>query len=670
MEMAKLEIPKKDVTEDECLVDSDDDFQDPPPKKINERSKKKQKVNSSTPVAKEPAGKKQVNIGDAHTQTRTLPHRAAKAAVMKTPVFKPIPTRQASSSKIKEEKKNSYGYFSSDTEVEAQQIDYTGVETSPQQFSPIVDQNLDENQDGTKGCTDLHPDKTNIQIDSQYLIPDELLQSINLDYNLSEKIVHHDDRITDEKLDDTNLSDSQFTIPDELLLSLKAYRRESTMRHPLATSEEEQIDEYFNNKKSKSVVQEHCQKNKEKVGSSSKADMHGEVDVVLPDSQDTILDDLLPTLNVYSSKSIIVHPSANREIQTPIAKLRIRRPFKFKESTYTMKFGSAAESSEGHILIFLQKHPFVYHPIDGIVDTKIVNKFRDWISEDLLKVHAKRKENADHYKRGKSTIPMMHFRIETVEDKNWFYIMGFPDQSWTDSHIDVCFYYLRKKLKYDPNRSYKFSTVDCNFMNIISSFHDVYFGDAENLMAGGHVAYVNEYINGFRMHAAVPWHTVEDIYILVNIKEKHHWVLAILSFSERCIFLYDSYESSEHYSAILDVIEKLAAIIPLCLEHCDFYVKKGIHVENHPRYKDKDSSDMFDVLFQENLPQQPSGSLDCGVYMVTYAECLSYGHKILATELDPNTLRTRYAATLWDYGTIKQELNTHGDVEAPLRPLK
>ncbi|KAF3642570.1 hypothetical protein FXO38_21042, partial [Capsicum annuum] len=209
---------------------------------------------------------------------------------------------------------------------------------------------------------------------------------------------------------------------------------------------------------------------------------------------------------------------------------------------------------------------------------------------------------------------MMHFRIETVEDKNWFYTMGFSDQSWTDSHIDVCFYYLRKKSKYDPNRSYKFNTVDCNFMNIIRSVHDVYSADAENLTAGGH--------------------------------EKHHWVLAILSFSERCIFLYDSYESSGHYSTVPDVIEKFAVIIPLCLEHYDFYVKKGIHVENHPRYKDKDSSAMFDVLFQESLPQQPSESLDCGIYMVTYAECLSYGHKILANKFNPNALRTRYVALL------------------------
>ncbi|PHU25343.1 hypothetical protein BC332_03675 [Capsicum chinense] len=218
------------------------------------------------------------------------------------------------------------------------------------------------------------------------------------------------------------------------------------------------------------------------------------------------------------------------------------------------------------------------------------------------------------------------------------------------NHTDVCFYYLRKKSKYDPNRSYKFSTVDWNFMNIIRYVHDVYSADAENLTAGGHVAHLNEYINEFHLHAVVPWHTVEDIYIPVNIKEKYHWVLAILSFSERCIFLYDSYESSGHYSVVLDAIEKLAAVIPLCLEHCDFYVKKGIHVENHPRYKDKDSSDMFDVLFQEKY--------------------LSYGHKILGNYFGPNALRTRYAALLWDYGIRKQGVNAHSDVEAPLRPLK
>ncbi|PHT38002.1 hypothetical protein CQW23_21575 [Capsicum baccatum] len=216
-----------------------------------------------------------------------------------------------------------------DKDPEVQQMDYASAETSPQRFNPTVVQNLGENQD----------DKTNIEIDSQHLIPDELLQSINLDYNLSEKIVHHDGRITDEKMDEINLSDLQFIIPDELLPSLNAYQRESITTHPSATHEEEPSDEHFNDKKSEFVVQVHCQQ------------------------------------------------------------------------------------------------------------------------------------------------------------------------------IDVFFYYLRKNSKYDPNRSYKFSTVDCNFMNIFRSIHDIYSVDDPNLAAERREAHLNEYINGFRMDATVPWHILENIYI-------------------------------------------------------------------------------------------------------------------------------------------------------------
>ncbi|PHU00872.1 hypothetical protein BC332_30659 [Capsicum chinense] len=187
-------------------------------------------------------------------------------------------------------------------------------------------------------------------------------------------------------------------------------------------------------------------------------------------------------------------------------------------------------------------------------------------------------------------------------------------------HIDVCLYYLRKKSKYgqhnsyknEPNKSYKYSTVDCNFMNVIRSLNDVYSMDHQNLTAGGQEHHIIEYINGFRMHATVPWHTVEDIFIPVNIKEKYHWVLAVLSFSERDMFLYDSYEFSGHYATVLAEIEKI-----------------------NPRYKDKESTDIFNILFEDDLPQQLSGSLDYGVFMIMYAECLSYSHKVIATEFDP-----------------------------------
>ncbi|PHU20142.1 hypothetical protein BC332_11293 [Capsicum chinense] len=236
-----------------------------------------------------------------------------------------------------------------------------------------------------------------------------------------------------------------------------------------------------------------------------------------------------------------------------------------------------------------------------------------------------------------------------------------------DVQIDVCFYYLRKKSKYEPNNSYKYSTLDCNFMNIIWFVMNVYSVDDSNLNAEGQKAHLNECINEFHMHTVVPWHTVVDIYISMNIKEKSHWVLSILSFSERCIFLYDS---SGHYTAVLAEIKKLAEIIPLFLQTCNFYEKKGIDFQKHQRYKDKDFLDLFDMIFEDNLPQQPSGSLDYGLYMITYVECLSYDPRVSSIEFNPNTLCTRYIALLWDYGMRKQEANAHTDFEAPLRPVR
>ncbi|PHT93297.1 hypothetical protein T459_01179 [Capsicum annuum] len=608
-EAGKIANTKEGARQHERSVDSDDDFQDPLPRKINVHSKKKHKVDSSTPVAKKPLRKKQVN---EHTQTRTPAPRAAKGDGVKTPVFKLIPTRQASSSKMKKEKQKARVIFfqvqyksdihveeaavskpeshvekeafiskkdfdafrnevrrefkgirglmrrkfkkmkkafaqskdqvidieanksnvdeggleqsrqhfspdvvqssdniSNDKDPDLQNMDYVGTERSPQRLSSKVDQELKTNLLGKKGCTDLHSKKMNVEIDSQQLIPDELLQSINLDYLHSEKVVQHDCRISDEKIDKIILSDSQFTIPNEMLPSLNAYQIQSIIIHSSANHQEEHkiLDaktsrlllkimlKGITNLSSNSLVNTEVELAKEEqvrtppniqeVTNDEQRD-----EQLWPDSQNTISDEFLPSLNVYDQKTIMIYPSANREVNTPIPKLRIRRPSKFKESPYTKKFSSTA----------------------------------------------------------------------------------------------------------------------------------------------------------------VPWHTVEDIFIPVNIKEKYHWVLAVLSFSERCTFLYNSYESSGHYTLVLAEIEKIAMIIPLCLQACDFYVKKGIDLQNHPRYKDKESSNMFDVLVEDDLPQQPSGSLDCGVFMIMYAECLSYGHKVIATEFDPNALRTRYSTFvgLWD----------------------
>ncbi|KAF3682730.1 hypothetical protein FXO38_01132 [Capsicum annuum] len=165
--------------------------------------------------------------------------------------------------------------------------------------------------------------------------------------------------------------------------------------------------------------------------------------------------------------------------------------------------------------------------------------------------------------------------------------------------IDVCLYYLRKKSKYEPNSSYMYSTVDCNFMNIVRAVYSI---DDSTLNAGGKKYHLNEYISEFHMHGAVPWHTVDHIFIPININSKHHWVLAVLSFNSRCIYVYDSLSSADHDSAVLAEVEKLAEVIPYCLLACKFYEKKGIDIDNHPNYKLNDKHDLFDVYIVEDLP--------------------------------------------------------------------
>ncbi|KAM3291487.1 hypothetical protein P3S67_019776 [Capsicum chacoense] len=219
--------------------------------------------------------------------------------------------------------------------------------------------------------------------------------------------------------------------------------------------------------------------------------------------------------------------------------------------------------------------------------------------------------------------------------------MGTPSQTWSDEQIDVCLYYLRKKSKYDINISYKFSTIDCNFMNIVTTVFDVYKLDDATLNVGGKKYHLNEYVSGFRMHATVPW----------------------------CIYIYDSLSAAGHDAAVLTEIEKLAKVIPICLIECKFYENKGIDIDNHSNYKLNDKIDPFRVSIVENVPQQPSGSLNCGLYMVTYAECLTFGEAVLCIDFDPNLFRIRYALSLWDYGTRKANAKSQSDDEAPMRPL-
>lgn len=115
---------------------------------------------------------------------------------------------------------------------------------------------------------------------------------------------------------------------------------------------------------------------------------------------------------------------------------------------------------------------------------------------------------------------------------------------------------------------------------------------------------IGDYIEGYKLHAAISWHTVDHVFIPVHVKEKMHWILAVVSLLDKRINVYDSYRSAGHDAAVKYEVEKLSQLLPLYLTMTNFYKKKGIDTSST-----QDENDFFDVVFIKNIPQQPPGSL-------------------------------------------------------------
>ena len=92
-------------------------------------------------------------------------------------------------------------------------------------------------------------------------------------------------------------------------------------------------------------------------------------------------------------------------------------------------------------------------------------------------------------------------------------------------------YYLRKKAKYDVGGSYVYTTVDCVFSSKISAIWKKCLDLDSGVGCADEEHVIGEYIRRYKMHAATPWHKIDYVFVPVHVKEKFHWVLAVISFN-------------------------------------------------------------------------------------------------------------------------------------------
>ncbi|XP_019228628.1 PREDICTED: uncharacterized protein LOC109209756 [Nicotiana attenuata] len=322
-------------------------------------------------------------------------------------------------------------------------------------------------------------------------------------------------------------------------------------------------------------------------------------------SQFELPDQFLPSQKP-EARIMIHHAAKNPADATPLASHRNRRASRWYSSPYESNFDSAGTSVKlTHILD--KKHLFEDDLISGPHPTLVIQEYEKWVRDGLIAKHYQKSDLEDHYKKNKSTLHIpLDFGVDQVTSKNWFYLLSFDGKLWNDN-----------------TRIAEIFDADTNSNANVAEEEDV----------------VCEYIRGYRLLANVPWHTVDNVLIPVNLKDKLHWVLAVVSFKDRCIKVYDSIRSSLHDAYVASEIDKLAKLVPLYLSISGFYRdKQGIDWTHDSAYSDKAPTDPFDVVFISNLSQQNSGSI--------------------------------YGALLWDYAMRKIDVDAISESEAPSKILR
>ncbi|KAK6780517.1 hypothetical protein RDI58_022701 [Solanum bulbocastanum] len=124
-----------------------------------------------------------------------------------------------------------------------------------------------------------------------------------------------------------------------------------------------------------------------------------------------------------------------------------------------------------------------------------------------------------------------------------------------------------------------------------------------------------------------------------------------------------------------DEIKQLYVMLPNYLHDSGFFDKtERTNWALLEVYKDKKIGEIlglqqsFEVEYAQDIMQQQSDSLDCGMYVVAFAEYLSDEINTPSISFQSDYLRNRYATRLWKYGMDKAKAGYVSDNDDPTRP--
>ncbi|PHU04592.1 hypothetical protein BC332_25414 [Capsicum chinense] len=149
--------------------------------------------------------------------------------------------------------------------------------------------------------------------------------------------------------------------------------------------------------------------------------------------------------------------------------------------------------------------------------------------------------------------------------------------------------------------------------------------------------------------------------------------------TERLIHVYDSLTSKSKKEPPIE-IQKLAVMLPTYFSDNGFYDKtERIDWPSFEAYEGKITQQIglvnkipFDVDYVQNIPQQVSDSLNCGIFVFAYTEILSEGLQVHSCGFDAASQHALYASLLWHYRVEKVNegyTSDNGDLPQPRKSV-
>ncbi|XP_060969437.1 uncharacterized protein LOC133036728 [Cannabis sativa] len=245
------------------------------------------------------------------------------------------------------------------------------------------------------------------------------------------------------------------------------------------------------------------------------------------DIEETIAKGKVLHKEVMASNQRNIAKDLNVEFTPKVVK-RAAKPASVMKSPYTTNFGSASSGKPTGEVYGL--FPFS-NGLMAMPDELQVKSFEQW-----FKAGFNDKNKLKKFKQEDRVLKVpLDFVVVKVNDKMWFYDLRTPGRNLSCSHIDVCFYYLRKQIKYDKSVRVAASTTDCFFAAHIFDLYNKFCANDEDINSVPRDTKAAAYIAGFGLLCGKPWFVLDFMLFPVNVMALAHWILCVFDIKMRCL---------------------------------------------------------------------------------------------------------------------------------------